>query len=688
MRRFMKPRIYLADLRHNYTGVLSNDCMPLGVAYMKAVMDRDLPEVDARLFAYPNRLWEALEAEPPDVLMLSNYMWNEMLSLKFAELAKRVRLETLVVMGGPNLCIEPERQIAWFEAHPELDVYALGEGDFLARDLVKIFLEAGSLDAFRERALPSSLFRDRGGKAVRNESWERHKQVEEIPSPWLTGALDPFFDGKLAPLLETNRGCPFSCTFCVQGTRWYTKVHYFSKERIQEEIRYIAKRIHDVCPSMGFLRIADPNYGMFERDAEISGWIGEAQAEYGWPTFIDATTGKNRPDRVIKSLEKTGGALVLYQAVQSLDDRTLKNIKRSNISKEAYDQIMIHVRGRGLRSLSDLILGLPGETLGSHLEGIGTLIDSGTHELHLFQAMMLKGSELEMQSSRDDHGMQTRFRVLPKNFGSYAGEMVFDMDEIVVATQTLGFDDYIVARKHALASSIFQNNSWFEDAVELARRLEVSRSEWFFAMADALREADGEVGELVASFEGETRGELFDTPEALFEFHSRPENFVRLEAGEIGDNLMYKYRADASFFVWPAICRVGMAATRKLLEDRALDTEIPGFSTFWEDLTRFIEAKHAHGTTPETILAPVRIELHHDVPAWVAAGRPVDPSRFRLHQPTLFEASLPEESAREIRGLFDVWTTSLKGLTKGVTRIRAEAQVRGCRPVRPDAAAA
>lgn len=678
----MKPRVYLADLRHNYSGVLSNDCMPLGVAYMKAVLDRDLPEVESRLFAYPDRLWDALQAEPPDVLMLSNYMWNEWLGFKFAELAKRIRPETLVVMGGPNVPIEPERQIAYFEAHPEIDVYALGEGDFLARELVKLFLDAGSLDAFRERTLPSSLYRDPEGRTVRQESWERHKEVEEIPSPWLTGVLDPFFDGKLAPLLETNRGCPFTCTFCVQGTRWYTKVHYFDGERIREEIRYIARRIHAVCPSMGFLRVADPNYGMFERDAEISGWIGEAQAEYGWPTFIDATTGKNRPDRVIQSLEKTGGALVLYQAVQSLDDRTLANIKRSNISKEAYDQIMIHVRGRGLRSLSDLILGLPGETLESHLAGIATLIDSGTHELHLFQAMMLKGSELEMQRSRDEHGMETRFRVLPKNFGIYGGEMVFDVDEIVIATETLSFEEYIVARKHALASSIFQNDSWFEDAVEFALRLDLKRSDWFFAVSDALREAGGAVGALVDAFERETRQELFATRDELVAFYSQPENFARLEAGEIGDNLMYKYRADASFFAWPDVCRVGMAATRKLLEHHALDTRIPEFGVFWEDLTRFVEVRHAHGTTPETILAPVEIELRHDLPAWVAAGRPADPSRFRLTRPTPFVAALPDESVREIRGLFDVWTTSLQGLTKGVTRIRSDAQVRQCRPAK------
>src|SRR5438093_8966023 len=57
----MSACVYLGDLRHNFSGVLANDCMPLGVAYMKVVMDRDLPDVQTRLFAYPDRLLAALE---------------------------------------------------------------------------------------------------------------------------------------------------------------------------------------------------------------------------------------------------------------------------------------------------------------------------------------------------------------------------------------------------------------------------------------------------------------------------------------------------------------------------------------------------------------------------------------------------------------------------------------------------
>jgi radical SAM superfamily enzyme YgiQ (UPF0313 family) len=679
----MSAHVYLADLRHNFSGVLANDCMPLGVAYMKAVMDRDLPDVQSRLFAYPDRLWAALENEPPDVLMLSNYMWNEWLSFHFAKLAKRVRPETLVVMGGPNICLEAERQLDYVGSHPEIDVYVIGEGDFLAREVVKAFVEAGkSIEALGESGLPSCIFRRSGGELVRTEMWDREKNVEEIPSPWLNGTLDEFFDGKLAPLLETNRGCPFQCTFCVQGVRWYTKVHNFTLDRLREEIDYIGARIKAACPSMGFLRIADSNYGMFERDIEISGHIGQAQKKYGWPTYIDATTGKNRPERVIQSLEKVDGAMVIYQAVQSLDEETLRNIKRQNISTEAYEQVMIHVRGRGLRSLSDLILGLPGETLRSHIEGINQLLDAGTNEMHLFQAMMLKGSELETAESRRKYRFDTRFRVLPKNYGLYAGEKVFDVDEIVVGTDTLSFDDYLEARRFAFTFSIFWNNSWFEDAIRFAREFGVTPSAWISGVRAALDRDRGGVHRLLNDFVTETRNELFPTREACVEFYSRPDNFQRLLRGDIGDNLMYKYRALASFFAWPEVCRAAMEATREMLHGRGVDDEIPRFDFFWDDFTRHVEHKHTHGTTREALLAPTTAKLGYDVEAWIEAGTPADIERFQLGERRDFVFDLEHEAARELSALLDVWTTSLRGLTKGVTRMRTTSLIRRCRPAR------
>src|SRR3954468_7039023 len=204
-------RVYLGDLRYNYSGAVANDCMPLGVAYMKAVMDRDLPELQSRLFVYPDRLIDAIKHAPPDVLMLTNYCWNERLSLHAMRLAKQRRPGTLTVLGGPNLPLEDERQLAYLAAHPEVAVYVRGEGDFLAAEIVRRFLDAGqSLARFGDGDVPSSVYRRSDGTIHLSAMWARHQAIDESPSPWLTGIQDEFFDGKLAPIIETNRGCPFT----------------------------------------------------------------------------------------------------------------------------------------------------------------------------------------------------------------------------------------------------------------------------------------------------------------------------------------------------------------------------------------------------------------------------------------------------------------------------------------------
>jgi radical SAM superfamily enzyme YgiQ (UPF0313 family) len=681
----MPLRVYLGDLRYDYSGVLANDCMPLGIAYMKGVFDRETTsgDIDSRLFVYPAKLAEAMRAEPPDVLMLSNYVWNEALSQSFFRLAKSINPNILTVMGGPNISLEPERQKAYLEAHPDLDVYLLGEADFNAYYTVRAFVDAGcSVRRLGENGISSACFR-RGSKADIDLTKPRHREVETIPSPWLTGIQDEFFDGRLAPMIETNRGCPFTCTFCVQGTSFYTKVHNFDVHRIKEEIAYVARMVQQRSPQMGTLRIADSNYGMFERDVEISSFIGQMQRDYGWPTFIDATTGKNRPDRIIQSVEKVSGALVLYQAVQSLDEEVLRKVKRQTIKLDAYKALEIHMRGRGLRSTSDLILGLPGESLESHLRGLRSLLDNNIHQMHNFQAMMLKGSEMETLASRDLFRFQTRFRVLPKNFGVYRDEKVFDVEEIVVATDTLPFEDYIAARKWHLVSSVFWNDGWFEHVVRFVRSHGISNAEWWGAMLPALEQGPAEARAFLDEFVAETKGELFETREDCIEFYSRDENFRKLERGEIGDNLMYRYRAIASFRIWDCICDVAMNATRRLLEERGVPASIADFDQFWSDFHEYTRHKHASGGSVQEILASTSAVLCYDLDGWLAESTLGDPNRFRISEPATFSFELDEEGRRELANALGVWTTHVKGLSKLVTRIKIDWQVRGCRRMDP-----
>ncbi len=675
----MATRVYLGDLRYTTAGILANDCMPLGVAYMKAVMDRDNPGVTSRLFAYPDLLLQAIRDEPPDVLMLSNYVWNEALSREFFRIAKKLNPNILTVMGGPNIPLEADRQIAYVEAHPEIDVYITGEGDFAASRLVQAWDDAGhSHKLFGANGFQSAMWRNPEGQVVRNDTHPRRREINEIPSPWLTGIQDEFFDGRLAPMIETNRGCPFTCTFCAQGTSWYSKVNNFDLDRMKEEIHYIARKIKEKSPQMGTLRIADSNYGMFERDIEISTYIGEMQRKYGWPTFIDATTGKNRPDRIIKSVEQVSGALVLYQAVQSLDEDVLRKIKRQTIKLDAYKALEVHMRGRGLKSVSDLILGLPGESLDSHLAGLTTLLDSNIDQMHNFQAMMLKGSEMEKLDSRETFKFDTRYRVLPRNFGIYDDRKVIDVEEIIVATDTLPFEDYITSRKYHLVSSVFWNDGWFSHVVNFCRAHGIKNSDWWKAMLPALEEGGPEVREFLDSFVGETKGELFPDRESCVAFYSRDDNYEKLGRGELGDNLMYRYRAIASFFIWDAVCDAAMGASRRLLEERGVPDTIPNFDAFWRDFTTFVRLSHATGRTEAEILSPNEALLGYDFASWLASGDP-SPDGYRLPAPAPFVFKLTDDGADELAKALQVWTTHIRGLSKLVTRIRVESQVRQCR---------
>ena len=112
------------------------------------------------------------------------------------------------------------------------------------------------------------------------------------------------------------------------------------------------------------------------------------------------------------------------------------------------------------------------------MDGLHKLLDGVVSQVTNFQLMMLKCSELEPVASRDQFKFETRFRVSPKNFGIYGDQKVFYIEEIVVASDTLSFDDYIEAPKSALVSAGFWHNNHIEDALAFAEPLGVKRSRW------------------------------------------------------------------------------------------------------------------------------------------------------------------------------------------------------------------
>jgi radical SAM superfamily enzyme YgiQ (UPF0313 family) len=655
-----KLTIFLADLRHNFQGYMSSDAMPLGVGYMKAVMDKQLIGHYIKIFAYPDKLEEAIKQNVPDLLLLTNYTWNEALSLHFAKKGKDANSNCLVVMGGPNIPVENERRIDFLKQYPQVDLYALGEGDFFAAELVQAFIEANyDKERLFQQEIHSSVYLKEGQYAVTG-ILPRTKNIDDIPSPWLTGVLDEFFDGTMVPLFETNRGCPFSCTFCVQGTKWYNKVNNFSLPRIEAEIKYIAKKISEDFPQQKMLRIADPNFGMYSRDIEIASYIGEAQRMYQYPLIIDATTGKNKADNIIKTMEQVNGALVLYQAVQSLDDEVLENIQRSNIKIDAYKDLQVHIKGRGLKSSSDLILGLPGESLEKHLQSLEKIINSGTDKLNNFQAMLLKGSDLDTQACRQKYQFETMYRLLPKAYGLYFNELVLDTEEIIVGSKDLSFEDYLSARKYHLIINIFWNFTRFDGLLKIVERKGITPWQWIDAIMRVFNESSSP---LIISFIQETKNELFESEEDLRQFYSQADNLERLNSGEIGDNLIYKYRTLGLFYYWEDIVDIAVQATINLVPFEEV-------SSILMEYGKLLKLNFVFGKTEADIFEDKQETFVFDILLWIQEDFDTSCLRaFQLEEEISLSFSLSKENKVHLKDALKIWSFDPKSFSMFIRRI-------------------
>lgn len=546
-------RIYLADLGHNLL-TLSSDVYPLGVAniatYLKAYLGGDT-QLDIAIFREPQDLKAALDREAPDVLGLSNYAWNEELAYHFATYSKQRSPRTLTVMGGPNYPLVDEVREKFLRSVPNVDVYVDGptyEGERAFVNLMRRFIEArGAIEGVREAQLAGNDWIDPKTDAfVRGGEVERIRDLDEIPSPYLAGLMDPYLKTGYFPMMQITRGCPFTCTFCNSGVKSNSRVFAHSIENVKADLLFLAERIKPEIT----LCLADDNFGMYERDEEIADYVGWLQDNFHWPRYIRTTTGKNKGERIIRVMRKARGALPMTAAVQSMNPTVLKNIKRDNIKLETYREIQRELESQGMQSYGELILCLPGETKATFMQAVNDLLDAGAKRISAHQLMLLHGAELANPQERAQFGFDTRFRVVARNIGNYTGKAVIEVEEMVVATPQFSFQDYLDTRVFHLLLTIFHYEGNYDEPFMFAREHGVKPFDLVVHMQTLLARAPAEFRRVIDDFLRESQEEIFPTREACLAWAHA--HYAELVEGTLGGNLLSKYSMLGRFYATQA----------------------------------------------------------------------------------------------------------------------------------------
>ena len=447
--------IYLADLFYMKPNVFDQP-LPLNVGYIAGYALDRMPDLKIRLFKHPGELIDAVAETPPDVLALSHYMWNANLSLQVIKKCKQYNPDLLVVMGGPNFTDDDPEWISWFFRNRSLvDLYIFGEGEESFFRFLKLLDESGGdWEKVNEDRWPASFYgydHDKG-IVIHNPSYPVERlDLGMVPSPYLSGLLDPFLEQEnLSPIIETNRGCPYACTFCIWGQAVGSKLRQFSLDTVNQEIHYIAERV--LNPTK-VLYVADANFGMLPRDKEIAETMMHSRESKGFPLRLAASTAKNPTPHTLDMAETLSPIAIMSMSLQSTDEKVLKFVGRNNIRIDKYDSIRQEATKRGIQTFCELIYGLPGESYDTFLKGLIDTTRSGQF-VQLWEHHLLWGAEGSSKEHREKHGIVTAFRVLADAFGDYGDIHSLEYGEVVVGTNDMTLEDFLRIRcLHALVAT-------------------------------------------------------------------------------------------------------------------------------------------------------------------------------------------------------------------------------------------
>jgi radical SAM superfamily enzyme YgiQ (UPF0313 family) len=538
-------RIFLGDLTYDTVG-MSTEVFPLNIGYISAYCEKLFgSKVDITLFKYINELEESISENPPDVLGLSNYVWNHRIGLEIFDLGRSKNPNIITVWGGPNFPPDIESQQSFMNNYSNVDFYVPIEGEIGFSNIVQEIIHNSEVNLNKEilskKPIDGCISRKSDGSLQFSIPEMRTKKLDDIPSPYLTGQLDKFFDGKLTPMIQTNRGCPFTCSFCVDGSDSVQRVNQFDLDRVSSELNYIAKHVPNNIHS---LHISDLNFGMYPRDLKICDTIVDMQKNYDYPHRILSTTGKNKKEQIIQAIEKLNGTMSLYMSVQSMDEQILKNIRRSNISVDHMLALEPAIKKVGLVTESEVILGLPGETYQTMTSTLKKLLSAKLDYVQVYTCMLINGAELNTPEQRKKWNFKTKFRILPRDFTTLKnGKNVIETEEIIVGSDTLTFEEYIELR--LLSFSIFVTNIGiiYASLLKFLRENDIEVFELFFQMMKQIDSAPPIVQKIFDSVESDMVDELWDSPEDIQVHYQEPKEYEKLLSGDAARNVMQYHNA-------------------------------------------------------------------------------------------------------------------------------------------------
>ncbi len=390
------PRIVLAAVASQYVhSALAPWCLkaglekyaltPCGIQVVEGTVNETAQEVARRIIA-----------QEPDILGISCYIWNIVFVGDMLPLLKDALPDSVFILGGPESSHRAEELL---RTYPQVDYILAGEGEKPLAQLVDALCMRHS-----PGAVPGLCYLD--GENAHIQPPYVHDDMQ--PSPYCE-AYFACLNGRIA-YLETSRGCPFHCAFCLSGRR--EKVRYVDLERAKREILLLANS------GTKTVKLVDRTFNA--NPARARALWGFMIDEYGrgipkGVQFHFEIAGDLLDDETLGLLSMAPPGLIRMEiGLQSFNRDTLRAVDRVTDIPRLIDRLKRLIFSGTVHVHIDLIAGLPKEDLTSFSEGVNRAFFLFPQTLQLGFLKVLPGSA--MQTDRNnfpmDHDAAPPYRVL------------------------------------------------------------------------------------------------------------------------------------------------------------------------------------------------------------------------------------------------------------------------------------
>lgn len=341
------------------------------------------------------------------------FVWNETSVQHILKSLKRHRFPGQLIVGGPQVSYV-KKDLERF--YPYADVFIRGYAEEV---MVKLLQQPIGTHAPVIRGVHKAGDPDLGLSAIAD--------FDILPSPFLTGLIP----AQRFIRWETQRGCPFECSFCQHRESDVSmKRRQLSKSRIFEEIRWIGAH-----PEIQDIAVLDPTFNSGNNylavlealaEHEYTGKLAlQCRMEMVTEAFLQAVHKLNKTARVILEF----GLQTIHREEQ-LVIRRLNNMTKVS-------EVLNKSRDMGIETEVSLIFGLPQQTVASFQESVDFCKSMQVQTIHAFPLMLLRGTPL--------YESKLQYRLIEScDDPNVDNGRVYENIPHVISSPTFTYDDWLI----------------------------------------------------------------------------------------------------------------------------------------------------------------------------------------------------------------------------------------------------